>query len=1642
MKKLYPILALCVFLPLTVAVAQGSRYEVLLKSGKTIFPENLSGFLQNPSIRPEEAVQNQFFRLVQFYQVPDQVDKEQFLATGARIIDYLPRNTFVVVFPLGYNTDQLQNFAIRSVMPILPRYKINPVLENTSLPDYAFRGDRVELVVQYYPTLSRQTVVRGLLKAGIPITEEPAKANLINILVLPEDIYKIAALPFLSYIELISPPPVAEDTRGKSAHRANVLNAEFSAGRHYDGFGVNILCRDDGIVGPHIDFQGRIDNSLTNNPNGTHGDGVSGIMTGAGNLNPSIQGMAPGAFLYVTDYEANFLDTTLGLHIYHDVMVTNSSYSNGCNAGYTTITRTVDEQSFDYPTLLHVFSAGNSNNLDCGYGAGNQWGNITGGHKQGKNVIATANLLSNDVLVNSSSRGPAHDGRIKPDISANGNGQQSTSPDNGYITFSGTSAAAPGIAGVAAQLYQAYKNLHGGQNPEGSLVKAAMLNTADDVGNTGPDFQFGWGRINARRAVEIFEKNTFFSSTLTQNGNNLHTISVPANTRELRIMVYWMDPPAAVQAGIALVNDLNMQVTAPDNGIHNPWILDPTPNPANLNALATTGIDNLNNVEQVHLLNPLPGSYNINVNGFSVPQGPQKYYVVYTFVPEEIVVTYPYGGEGIAPGEAVRIRWDAPGFTPADGTFTLEYTLNNGASWNLISSNVPANVRLFDWGVPANISGNARIRVSRGVVSDESEADFSIIGVPDIQLTASCPSNMTISWAAIPGASAYDIFLLGAKYMDSLTTISATPNPSYTLFVPIQETHWIAVRARGANGERGRRSLAIVRESGIRQQCPISNDVGLVAGNSGVEGPFQDCRTYSIPVKALLKNEGNNGISNIPVFYQLGNNSPVSATYSGIIAPGGTVLFTFPTLLNLSQTGILPLTIWAEYTADSINYNDTTVQLLNVQPSLLATVPMQEDFESFSNCTTTPNCGQEVCGLMNGWINGGNGMDDDIDWRVNSGSTPTLNTGPDFDHKPGTGSGKYLYLEASGGCNQQEAILLSPCIDLTNVSAGEFSFWYHMFGNTIGELHVDISFGNVWLNDYISPISGNQGNVWKNAKINLAPFSGLTVNIRIRGTTGNGPQSDIAIDDIAVYDLAGPPLTDFDASVKYTCPGQTVQFTDQSLNTPLSWEWTFSPNAVTYIAATTQNSQHPLVQFLAEGVYEVSLTTTNANGNAARIKTGFITITGGEVPDLLQTFEGNDFPPQNWRREDQGGGITWDTATVTGSDGNPSRVVYALNFNNPNIGDQDNLISWKTDLSVADKPLLVFDVAYAQFDAGSSDQLQVWVAQNCSENFSVPIYIKSGAVLATAPPSEDPFIPAQASDWRRDTVDLSPYKGSVITLMFKNINDFGNIVALDNIQVIETGNAGPNADFSLTPEEVCEGATLIFTDQTTGGQNIAYSWNFGADATPSSATTAGPHSVVFNSPGTKIVSLSVGDASGATISSQAFVVSPLPAPDFSYTTVGAVYKFANATVNGNTYFWDFGDGGTSTLADPQHLYTTNNSYQVMLVAGNDCGLDTTFQTIDVTTVGLEDDFGRMEVTVYPNPGSDLFNLALSGDSKGTFICTIVDMTGREVKNFELEKYGEEAIQPFSLKEHTAGIYFLRIVNNRNGPMRLLKLVKE
>ena len=796
----------------TIAMAQ-TDYRLMFL-GKAVLPtENLNSFIQE-KVSENDIYNGYYYRIIQFYSVPTQAEKAAIETAGIKLLEYLPKNAFNAAIPIGLNKQLLSGFNVRSVTNQSSEQKLSVSMLG-DYPAYAVpAAGMVDVRLQFQKNISIQEAQLIAASYGKVLSSTEIN-NMVEVRMPQQSVASVLQQPWLFFIDLTSPPSVKDDLEGRSLHRSNVINNDLLMGRKYNGSGVAAALADDGFVGPHIDFTGRITNYSTNT-GPSHGDMTGGILAGAGNLNPAYPGMANGVQLHVFDI-GNYPQIIDAVANYNNLgtVVASTSYSQGCNE-YTTDTQFGDQTIHDNGQLEFVFSAGNNNGANCGYGAGGNWGNITGGYKQGKNVIAVANLDALEVIDPSSSIGPASDGRVKPDIAANGRDQMSTDENNTYQVGGGTSAACPGIAGICTQLIQAYKQINSASDAPTALIKACLLNGAEDIGNPGPDYKYGWGRVNALRAVTTIEDARYFTDSINQGDSLTYSINVPAGTSQMRVMVYWHDVGGSPASSTYLVNDIDMQVTDPSSVSWNPWILDPTPNAANLNAPATRGIDHLNNMEQVTLDNPAAGSYIVSLKGFAIPQGPQTYYVVYEFRNDDITVTYPMGGEGFVPGHPEIIRWDA---LKGLGSFDVEYTTDNGTTWNNIAT-VNQNTLQYTWNVPNNIAttGDARVRVTRGSVSGLSDTTFTIIGIPqNLNVIYSCPDSIKIGWTAVSNAAWYEVSMLGTMYMDSVAT---TTNNSFVFTnLTSSNTYWFSVRAVMANGNKGRRANAIEKQPGIFN-CP------------------------------------------------------------------------------------------------------------------------------------------------------------------------------------------------------------------------------------------------------------------------------------------------------------------------------------------------------------------------------------------------------------------------------------------------------------------------------------------------------------------------------------------------------------------------------------------------------------------------------------------------------------------------------------------------------------------------------------------------------------------------------------------------------------------------------------------------------
>src|SRR5690606_2131522 len=149
-----------------------------------------------------------------------------------------------------------------------------------------------------------------------------------------------------------------------------------------------------------------------------------------------------------------------------------------------------------------------------------------------------------------------------------------------------------------------------------------LAHTAVDLGNTGPDYQFGYGSVRIVDAIDHMRTGRFLEDTITQSSTVQYTVSVSPGTSVLKLTMAWDDAPGTLNVNPALVNDLDLVVYAPNGARHYPWTL----NPASPGAAAVrVQADHTNNIEQVLVNNPMAGEWRVEVLGYDVPEGPQPF---------------------------------------------------------------------------------------------------------------------------------------------------------------------------------------------------------------------------------------------------------------------------------------------------------------------------------------------------------------------------------------------------------------------------------------------------------------------------------------------------------------------------------------------------------------------------------------------------------------------------------------------------------------------------------------------------------------------------------------------------------------------------------------------------------------------------------------------------------------------------------------------------------------------------------------------------------------------------------------------------------------------------------------------------------
>lgn len=582
--------------------------------------------------------------------------RAQVRALDAQLLRFVPEDAFVARIP-GDAVGRIRLLPfVEWVGEYLPEHKVHPqlaaaglqlnnvsILLSRAATPMEVNGSRaVFATLRQHSALPFGSVLRGNVTAA-----------------------RLAELARSSAVVWIEPGPnfkLVDETAAKIVGGDAGPGQTVTHALGFDGRGVTVAVPDSGLhngdaASMHTDLFGRVTaffhyGTLTDAADEhSHGTHVAGIIAGNGAMGEVDElgelyglGVAPQAriiaqriFDGVGNYEAppSFERLTRDA-VRAGADIGSNSWGDDTQGRYDTAAMEFDALVRDADALapgaqefILEFSAGNA-------GPGPQ---TIGSPAVAKNVIATGASQNNrfefilysegqDAMADFSSRGPCEDGRIKPDVVAPGTWiaslqSASAGDENAWATISpnylyqgGTSQAGPQVSGAAAVLVQYLREVYSMPRPSPALIKAALINSAvdmDDFSGTTPipNSDEGWGRVDLTEIIASSRAYEFVDQTqlLTANQTFEQRVVAATSFEPLRITLAYTDYPGFPGAVPALVNDLDLEVIAPDGTIYRGNQL------SDGEAIPNAGAhDPINNVEAVYLAEPAPGEYIIRVH--------------------------------------------------------------------------------------------------------------------------------------------------------------------------------------------------------------------------------------------------------------------------------------------------------------------------------------------------------------------------------------------------------------------------------------------------------------------------------------------------------------------------------------------------------------------------------------------------------------------------------------------------------------------------------------------------------------------------------------------------------------------------------------------------------------------------------------------------------------------------------------------------------------------------------------------------------------------------------------------------------------------------------------------------------------------
>ena len=986
---------------------------------------------------------------------------------------------------------------------------------------------------------------------------------------------------------------------------------------------------------------------------------------------------------------------------------------------------------------------------------------------------------------------------------------------------------------------------------------------------------YGWGLVNGERAASVISARQVNDIVLQElqlkNGGSYQIELVSNGSEPLKASIVWTDPagsalsPSLDPSTRALVNDLDLRISKGTSSFY-PWSLDPY----NPSAAANRNMKNyVDNVEVVLIENPAPGNYTLTVSHEGYMSSNQDFSLIITgatkYEMSAPVADFSADKRNITPGESIQFTNKS---TQAPNSFKWEFT----GPATLTSTKENPALSFAQSGVYS-----AKLTVTNTAGSDtKTVQNYITVNAPQVQagFTASSTSIMEGASVTFTDQSANNPTQWSWTFEGGTPSVSTQKNPVVTFAKA--GSYGVTLKVSNDN------STDEIMKAGYIQVAMPAPVASFTAGNTNIQAgaSVQFTSTSTNTTSYAWSFEGGN---------------PSTSTQAN------------PTV-QYPNPGTYAVTL----TASNNSGSDTQKK----SGFIAVTAPAIQ--AKFAQSTGTVTEGQTVSfsdqstGNPSSWY-----------WTF-EGGTPANSTAQHPTVKYSK-SGTYdVTLKVSNVYGNHETIVqdavtvLTPApIALFSASATEIS---------AGDL---VSFTNkssnatqyAWTFEGGNPSTSNA----VNPTVTYSKAGTYTVILKASNETGSDTYTKTAL--ISVKSLQ--VVAEFSATETQIVAGETVNFSDMSLNGVTSREWTFEGGS-----PAQSSLANPAVTYQAPGIYDVTLKVSNADGSDLITKAGYIQVSM-KAPVASFLASSTEI-------------LAGEKVSFTNRSENAQSYVWSFTGGNPSTSTEVNpQVTYSTPGTYA---VSLQAINTTGFDTYTASQLITVKAVATSANFtaSATTVIAGSQVSFTDQSTQNPT----AWDWtfeggspassnaQNPTVTYSEPGTYAVELKVTNAGGSDIISKAAYITVVREA---PVADFTSGSTEIMAGESVQYTSQSLRAQT--YQWTF-EGGTPATSNEANP-SVKYMVSGQYTVKLQVTNESGSDVKTRTAMImvkAQSTVADFtvSHRTIqaGSQVNFTDqSTQNPTSWNWTFegGSPASSTAQNPTITYNEPGTYAVTLKVTNEGG---------------------------------------------------------------------------------------------------------